>query len=443
MEFPVGRTYDRPETTMNRNAQILGILFSLLLGIGSLSISSANTPGIEGIKIGKDDWPWWRGTNRNGHANAQEVPIKWSENQNIVWRAEIPGRGHASPVVIGERIFIATADEDSQTQHIICLDKATGQTRWSAQIHQGGWKGRIHDRNTQASSTVASDGKSVFATFMHDSHIWLTSLNLKGEIQWQKKASDFVSHWGYSTSPAIYKGFVIVGSDHKEGGNLTAFDRRTGELVWNVERPAIPNYASPVIYNLNGRDQLVLPGCDLMASYDPATGQEIWSIPATTRETVGSAVTDGKHVFASGGFPKNETSCITADGSNTIVWRSPIRVYAPSMIIVDGYLYAMTDKGLAHCWNASTGDLMWREKVGGEFSASPTLVNGNLFVPSEQGKMIVFKANPEKFELLAENQLGDESWSSLAISKDRLYLRVAHIEDECRSEALYCIAESN
>ena len=86
---------------------------------------------------------------------------------------------------------------------------------------------------------------------------------------------------------------------------------------------------------------------------------------------------------------------------------------------------------------------MWREKVGGDFSASPTLINGNLFVPSEQGKMIVFKANPEKFELLAENQLGDESWSSLAISKDRLYLRVAHIEDECRSEALYCIAESN
>ena len=167
---------------MNRNAQTLGILFSLLLGIGSLSISAANTPGIEGIKIGKDDWPWWRGTSRNGHSNAQEVPIKWSENQNIVWRAEIPGRGHASPVVVGERIFIATADEDSQTQHIICLDKATGQTRWSAQIHQGGWEGRIHDRNTQASSTVASDGKSVFATFMHDSHIWLTSLNLKGEI---------------------------------------------------------------------------------------------------------------------------------------------------------------------------------------------------------------------------------------------------------------------
>lgn len=404
--------------------------------------ATTNVPGIEGMNVAQDDWPWWRGTSRNGHASAQNIPTTWSEEQNVIWRANIPGRGHASPVVIGEQIFLATADEVEQTQQVICLDKASGQTRWSTQIHKGGWEGRIHDRNTQASSTVASDGESVFTAFMHDSHIWLTALDLEGEILWQRKASDFASHWGYSTSPAIYKNLVIVGSDHKEGGNLTAFDRRTGNLVWNVERPAIPNYASPVIYNLNGRDQLVLPGCELMASYDPATGKELWSVPATTRETVGSVVTDGKHVFASGGYPKNETSCITADGSNTIVWKSPIRVYAPSMIVVEGYLYAVTDKGLAHCWNASNGDLMWREKVGGDFSASPTLINGNIFVSSEQGKTIVFKANPEKFELLAENQLGNEIWSSPVVSGGRLFLRVASTENEKRSEALYCIAQS-
>ncbi len=420
---------------------LIVLLFIALNHISLPASTSFDAPGIEGTKVAQDDWPWWRGVHRNGHSSSQDIPMTWSENQNVIWKADIPGRGHASPVIVSDRIFLPTADEETQTQHVLCLDKASGQTRWSTQIHQGGWEGRIHDRNTQASSTVASDGERVFAVFMHDSHIWLTALDLKGSILWQKKASDFASHWGYSTSPAIYEDLIIVASDHKEGGNLTAFDRRTGKRAWNVERPAIPNYASPVIYHIDGKDQLVLPGCDLMASYDPTTGKELWSLPATTRETVGSVVTDGKHVFASGGYPKNETSCITADGSNTIVWKSPIRVYAPSMIVVDGYLYAVTDKGLAHCWNASNGELMWREKVGGDFSASPTLINGNLFVSSEQGKTLVFKANPEKFELLAENQLGDESWSSLAISNDRLYLRVAHTEDERRSEALYCIGK--
>jgi len=417
------------------------ILLLPFLALSTLSLVVTGAPGIEGTRISESDWPWWRGISRDGHAPSQPVPHEWSEDQNVIWKTNIPGRGHASPVIVGDRIFLPTAKEDTQTQHVLCIDKATGQTRWSTQIHQGGWEGRIHKRNTQASSTVACDGERVFAVFMHDSHIWLTALDLKGKILWQKKASDFASHWGYSTSPAIYHDLVIVGSDHKEGGNLTAFDRRTGKKVWNVERPAIPNYASPVIYHLDGRDQLVLPGCELMASYDPATGKELWSLPATTREIVGSVVTDGTRLFASGGYPKNETSCITADGSNQIVWTSPIRVYAPSMIVVDGYLYAVTDNGLAHCWNAENGKLMWREKVDGDFSASPTLINGNLFVSSEQGKTLIFKANPEEFELIAENPLGDESWSSPSVSGNRLYFRVAHVEGEERSEALYCIGE--
>ncbi len=263
--------------------------------------AAISPPGTAGLPLSEEDWPWWRGAHRNGHTQAADVPLEWSESRNIVWRTDLPGRGHASPVIVGDRIFLPTAEEETETQHVLCLDKSSGQIRWSTQIHAGGWEGRIHERNTQASSTLACDGERVFAVFMYDSHIWLSALSLDGEILWQKKASDFASHWGYSTSPALYDDLVIVGSDHKEGGNLTAFDRRTGNLVWNVERPAIPNYASPVIYHLDGKDQLVLPGCDLMASYDPATGRELWSLPATTREIVGSVVTDGKHVFASGG----------------------------------------------------------------------------------------------------------------------------------------------
>jgi len=404
-------------------------------------IARSAAPGSEGLSLQSSDWPWWRGAQRDGIVEGQSLPLRWSETENIVWKSPIPGRGHGSPIIVGDRVLLATADEEKQSQHVLCLDRATGKELWNSQIHKGGWQGRIHDRNTQASSTLASDGERVFTVFMHDAKIWITALDLNGNTLWQDLASDFASHWGYSTSPVIYDDLVIVASDHKEGGNLTAYDRKTGNRAWNVSRPAIPNYATPVVYNIDGKDQLLVPGCDLICSYDPKTGIEIWSIEATTRETIGSMVRNGNLLYASGGYPKHETVCITASDSPEIVWISPIRVYAPSLLAHDGYLYAVTDNGLAHCWDGKNGALKWREKVGGSYSASPVLVDGRIYVSSEQGETIVLNAKPDKFELLAENQLGNEIWASPVVSDNHLFLRVAHTEGEKRSEAIYCIGE--
>ena len=281
----------------------------------------------------------------------------------------------------------------------------------------------------------------MFTVFMHDAKIWITALDFEGNTLWQDVASDFASHWGYSTSPVLYNELVIVASDHKEGGNITAYNRKTGKKAWNVSRPAIPNYATPVVYNIDGKDQLLVPGCDLICSYDPNTGRENWSIEATTRETIGSIVRNGNLIYASGGYPKHETVCITASNTPEIVWISPIRVYAPSLLAHDGYLYAVTDNGLAHCWDGKDGSLKWREKAGGSYSASPVLVDERICVSNEQGDTIVFSPNPEKFELLATNQLGNEIWASPVVANDRLFLRVAHTEGENRSESIYCIGE--
>ena len=414
----------------------------LTLALSSISaFASLDAPGAESFALSETDWPWWRGPDRNGHAGDQQAPIEWNESKNIAWKAAIPGRGHGSPSIVKDSLFIATADEQAQTQSVICLDRSTGKQKWMTQVHENGWEGRIHKRNTQASTTVASDGERVFVTFMHDQAIWLTALSLDGSILWQIEASNFESHWGYSTSPVLYDDLIIVASDHKGGGNLSGFDRKTGAKVWETERPAIPNYASPVIYRINGLDQLILPGCEQFTSYDPKTGKTNWSTPATTQETVGSAVVDGDRVYASGGYPTNGIACVLADGSGEVLWTSPIRVYAPSMLTHEGYLYTVADTGLAHCWNAKTGDLMWRGKIKGNFSASLTRVGDRLYVSSEQGTTIVFKANPERFELLAENQLGNETWSSPVITGNRIYLRVAHNNGEERNEFLYAIGE--
>ena len=398
-------------------------------------------PGTDGMSLGTSDWPWWRGTQRDEIIDNQSPPLEWSETENVLWKAPIPGRGHGSPIIVGERVFLATADEEKESQYVICLDRVSGKTLWNEQIHQGGWQDRIHKRNTQASSTLANDGERVFAVFMHDAKIWITALDFEGNTLWQDVASDFASHWGYSTSPVLYDELVIVASDHKEGGNITAYNRKTGKKAWNVSRPAIPNYATPVVYNIDGKDQLLVPGCDLICSYDPNTGRENWSIEATTRETIGSIVRNGNLLYASGGYPKHETVCITASNTPEIVWISPIRVYAPSLLAHDGYLYAVTDNGLAHCWDGKDGSLKWREKAGGSYSASPVLVDGLIYVSNEQGDTIVFSPNPEKFELLATNQLGNEIWASPVVANDRLFLRVAYTEGENRSESIYCIGE--
>ena len=416
-------------------------LFAAFLAVAVCPKAPAtiDAPGAEGLNLTETDWPWWRGPNRNGYAIEQQAPTRWSEKENVVWKTAIPGRGHSTPTVVGDGVYLLTSDEDNQTQSILGLDRESGTVRWITQLHEGGWEGRIHQRNTQASPTLASNGDSLFAVLMHKDHVWLSAVSFDGKIRWQKTASNFVSHWGYSTSPAIYKNLVIVCADHHEGGSLTAFDQKTGEIVWITKRPQTPNYASPVIYHLNGKDQIVLPGCDMIAGYHPENGEMIWSSPVTTQETVGSAITDGVRIFASGGWPKNETACILADGSGELVWRNSIRTYAPSMLVTGGYVYTMTDKGIAYCWDAETGKTMWREKFGGDFSSSLTLAGDLLFTSSEQGKTLIFKANPEQFEIVSENQLGDEIWASPVICGDRIYIRTAHHETDGRQEVLYCI----
>ena len=417
------------------------IAATTLLASSCIQMAFSAVPGTDGLSLDSSDWPWWRGTQRDGIATSQALPLEWNETENVLWKTPIQGRGHGSPIIVGERVFLATADEEKQSQYVIGLDRHNGNTLWSKKIHQGGWQGRIHKRNTQASSTLASDGERVFMVFMHDAKIWITALDLDCNTIWQAVASDFASHWGYSTSPVLYDELVIIASDHKEGGNLTAYNRNTGKKVWNVTRPAIPNYATPVVYNIDGEDQLLVPGCDLICSYDPNTGRENWSIESTTRETIGSIVRNGNLLYASGGYPKHETVCITASDTPEIVWISPIRVYAPSLLAHDGYLYAVTDNGLAHCWDGKDGRLKWREKVGGSYSASPILVDGRVYVSNEQGETIIFTPNPERFELLATNQLGNEIWASPVVANDRLFLRVAHTEGENRSESIYCIGE--
>ena len=164
-----------------------------------------------------------------------------------------------------------------------------------------------------------------------------------------------------------------------------------------------------------------------------------WEFPGATTECVTSTVTDGTHIYTSGGYPKNHLAAMKADGSGTVAWETPARVYVPSMVLQEGYLYAMLDAGVAQCWKSDTGEEMWKHRVGGTFSSSLVLVDGVIYATDESGKSTIFKASPKDFELVGENQLGTEVFATPVLIGNRIYHRVAEMVGAERKESLYCL----
>lgn len=404
----------------------------------------ATARSAEPISVAPGDWPWWRGPHRNGTAVAdQRPPLKWSETENVIWKASIPGRGHSSPTVVGDRVFLTTSQAEPQSQSVLCYDRNSGELRWQTEVHQGGFAEKMNAKSSMASSTVACDGQRVFVNFLNHGAVYTTALSLDGERLWQTKITDYIVHQGYGSSPAIYQSLVIVSADNKGGGAVAALDRATGEVVWRRERPHSPNYPSPIVLHAAGRDQVILTGCDLITSYDPLTGETLWEIAGATTECVTSTVTDAGLVFSSGGYPRSHMAAIRADGSGEVVWENKSRLYVPSLVVRDGHLFGVLDAGIATCWKSDTGEELWRGRLGGTFTASPVLVGEHIYATNEEGQTFIFKASTEKFELVAENRLGDLVYPTPTICGDRIYMRVATRIDDRWEESLYCLGETS
>ncbi len=393
------------------------------------------------IKVEASDWPWWRGANRNGIApSGQKAPTKWSATEGIRWMAPLPGKGHGSPIVVGDQVILNTAANEPDRQLTIAFDKNTGKQLWETTVHEGGFVAKQNEKSTSANSTPACDGERIFVNFLSHDAIYTTALDRQGKQLWQTKITDYVLHQGFSSSPMVYGPLVIVSADTKGGkGTLAGLNRETGKIVWSHSRPALPNYPSPIILKAAGKEQMFLIGCDLVTSLDPLSGSQNWEFAGATTECVTSTVTDGIHIYTTGGYPKNHLAAMKADGSGTVVWENPSRVYVPSMVLQDGYLYAMLDAGVATCFKSDTGEEMWKQRVGGTFSSSLVLVDGAIYATDESGKTTIFQADPKEFKLLGENRLGNEAFATPAICGSRIYHRVADTTNGHRHESLYCV----
>ena len=417
---------------MNEMKKLTPMFF--LLAVGMASAAS--------VKISPTDWPAWRGLHGDGHAKAVEgLPLKWSGSENVVWKMPIPGRGHGTPTVVGNRIYLATANENKQVLSVLCLDKDTGKLIWATPVHKGKFVKGGNKNASHASSAVVCDGTQLYVSFPNNNRIVTTALGLDGKVRWQTAVSDYVIHQGFGTSPTVYRDVVIAKADSKMiGGTVAGLNKKTGKVIWEINRPKYPNYTTPVMVTAYGKLQMVFAGAELITSIDPLTGKKHWEFPGSTQECVTTAVTDGKRIFVSGGWPKNHIAAIEADGSGKITWQNTARVYVPSMLIKDSHLYATMDAGFATCWNSATGKELWKERLGGPFFASPVLAGNRIYATNLKGQTFVFEANPKAFKLLATNQLGEEVYPSPVISGNRLYLRVA-FKKGGRREWLYCIGK--
>ncbi len=408
----------------------------MLAGIVGLSLWQA-------VPAGAEDWLQWRGSEGDNHApEGADPPLKWDleRGKSVVWNTPIPGAGHSSPTIVGNAIYLTTADVDTDQQLLLKFDRATGQLKDTAVVHPSGLPRRIHPNNTHASPTVASDGKRLFVVFHNDDAIRATAYDLTLRKIWQRKVADFQPssfQFGYGASPILFEDRLIIAAEYDgPSSGLYALDKTNGKPIWNVPRPSNLSFSSPVVANVAGRKQLLLPGADKIQSFDPMTGNLFWSADASTEATCGTIAWDNRQVFISGGNPRSGTWSVLADGSKKLVWENRVMCYEQSLLADRGYIYAVSDAGVGYCWKANNGAEMWKTRLAGGFSSSPLLVGNRIYVASESGELFIYRASPDRYLPIAENQLGDEVFATPVALGKRLYVRYAKQTRDGRQEFL-------
>jgi len=380
-----------------------------------------------------EDWPGFRGPRGDGTSLETALPTRWSATEGIAWKVAIPGRGHASPVTWGDRLFLVTALEERQERVLLCLDRATGRTLWQ-QVALKAPLEPIHPLNSYASSTPLTDGERVYVSFLDRDRMLLAAYDFAGRRLWAARPGPFASKHGYSASPVLWKNMIIVNGDHDGEGFLVALNRRTGAVVWKTPRPNnTRSYCTPLIRTVAGRPLLMMTGSKCVAGYDPDTGKLRWILDGPTEQFVAAPVYNGRYLFITAGYPDKHILAIRPDGTGNVTethvaWRTRRGCsYVPSPLLAGEFLLQVADGGFLTCFRADSGDLLWTERLGGGHSASPILGGGLAYFQSDRGVTSILRPG-DAVHRVAVNTLGEDTFASPVPSRGRLYLRgVQHL----------------
>jgi outer membrane protein assembly factor BamB len=380
-----------------------------------------------------ENWPGFRGPRGDGTSLEKGLPLRWSATENIAWKVRVPGRGHASPVVWEDRLFLVSALEAQQERVLLCLDRRTGKTLWQRTVLKAPLE-PIHTLNSYASSTPLTDGQRVYVSFLDRERMFIAAYDFQGNRVWAVHPGPFSSKHGYSSSPILYKDRVIVNGDHDGDGFLIGLNSRTGERVWKIARPNnTRSYCTPLIREVKGRPQMMLSGSKCVASYSPEDGSLQWILDGPTEQFVAAPVYNGRLLFITAGYPDRHILAIRPDGKGNvtnshIAWRTRRGCsYVPSPIVMGEFLLVVSDGGFLTCFVADTGEILWTERLGGGHSASPVSSEDRVYFQSDRGVTTVVRPG-RTFEKLAVNEIGEETYASPVVSQGQLFLRgVEHL----------------
>ena len=387
-----------------------------------------------------EPWPQWRGPSGNGVSAEIDVPLHWSTNENVRWRVALPDRGNSTPVVWGNRIFVTQAVADRRT--IMCFNRADGRLLWQSGVTYAD-KEPTHEVNPACSASPVTDGERIIALF---ASAGLFCCDFNGRELWRCDLGKQAHIWGSGASPLLHRDLCIVNFGPGERTFLIAVNKQTGARIWKVDEPGgsfgeekpgekpnwVGSWSTPIIADVNGREELIMTWPNRVAASDPKTGREIWTCRGLNPLVYTSPLYADNIVVAMGGY-MGMALAVKADGNGDVtgthrLWHHPkTKQRIGSGVIHERHIYILNDPGVAECYELETGRLVWEERLmgkGPDNSSWSSLVRSGdrLYAINHSGDTFVFKAAP-KFELLATNSVGEPDNASIAVSDGDLFLR--------------------
>ena len=388
-----------------------------------------------GVARGGDNWPQLFGPTGDGQSEAKNLPVTWSETENVKWKTPIHDRGHSSPVIWGGQIWLTTALKDGKQLFAVCVNRDSGRIVHDLKVFDVEKPEFCYPLNSYASPTPAIEAGRVYVHFGTYGTACLDTAT--GKTLWERRDLHCDHFRGPGSSPFLCGDLLILHFDGFDVQYLVALDKATGKTVWKTDRSTEfgnldgdlrKAYATPTLITAAGRQQLLSPGAKAAMAYDPKTGEELWKIRYDGFSNVARPLFSQGLAIINTGFGSPELWAVRPDGrgdvtASHVVWKHRKGVPAkPTPVIVGEAIYMVSDSGVASSIEVVTGKLLWQTRVGGEFSASPLVADGRIYVPDHDGKTVVLAPGGE-YKQLAANKLDAGCMASPAASGKAIYLR--------------------
>ncbi len=398
--------------------QLMRLALLALIMFSGASIASAG------------DWTGFRGTGGTATSQESSLPIQWAADENVRWKAELPGRGLSNPVIAEGKIYVtASSGNKDRRLHVLCFDEKTGKKLWERQFEATG-STACHPKSCMAAPTPVTDGKYVYALFATGD---IAALNVKGELLWYRSlVSDYptiTNQVGMAASPVLADGALIVPMENAGDSFVAGLDLKTGKNLWKLERDRDINWTTPLVMGKGDKATVVFQGAKGVTALDPLSGKSRWNVEMDKSSTIPSPIAGGDMIFA----PGTELLALKPGPDDTtpqVVWRSNrLTSSFASPVYYKGRIYGLTNTGI-NCVDAADGKFIWQQRVAGPFSASPIVADGKMYVTNEDGDVTVIEL-ADKPKVLAVNRVDDTLLATPAIANGAIFLR--------SDKYLYCI----